>query len=146
MAARSLDRHAGRLCSRLLLLRRLLNRSARWRGGAGAAQQLLAREEREQITSRGFAQGVQRLQAVAKYVEEALQEYASTADRKLGNDMLARAASPHIEVMEMLLTRGAEPSLIDKDGDTVDANNIVQTYRALAKGGADAVEGSKDEL
>ena len=27
------------------------------------------------------------LQAVAKYVEEALQEYASTADRKLGNDL-----------------------------------------------------------
>ena len=51
------------------------------------------------------------LQAVAKYVEEALQEYASTADRKLGNDMLARAASPHIEVMEMLLGKGAEPSL-----------------------------------
>ena len=46
----------------------------------------------------------------------------------------------------MLLGKGAEPSLIDKDGDTVDANNIVQTYRALAKGGADGVEGSKDEL
>jgi ankyrin repeat protein len=85
------------------------------------------------------------LQAVAKYVEEALQEYATTADRKLGNDMLSRAAAAHIEVMEMLLGKGAEPSLIDKDGDTVDANNIVQMYKQLAKGGADA-DGGKDEL
>ena len=33
------------------------------------------------------------LQAVAKYVEEALAEYSSTADKKLSNDMLARAVS-----------------------------------------------------
>jgi hypothetical protein len=38
------------------------------------------------------------LQAVAKYVEEALSEYQASTDRKLGNDMLARAAGPHIEV------------------------------------------------
>ena len=75
------------------------------------------------------------LQAVAKYVEEALQEYATTADRKLGNDMLARAAAAHIEVMELLLAKGAEPSLIDNHGDTVDANNIVQMYKALSRGG-----------
>ena len=78
-------------------------------------------------------------------MEEALQEYATTADRKLGNDMLSRAAAAHIEVMEMLLGKGAEPSLIDKDGGTVDANNIVQMYKQLAKGGADA-DGGKDEL
>ena len=36
-----------------------------------------------------------------------LQEYASTADRKLGNDMLARAAAAHIKVMEMLLAQGS---------------------------------------
>jgi len=84
------------------------------------------------------------LQAVAKYVEEALQEYATTADRKLGNDMLARAAAAHIEVMELLLGKSAEPSLIDKDGDTVDANNIVQMYKALSRGGAEAE--AKDEL
>ena len=92
------------------------------------------------------------LQAVAKYVEEALQEYAATADRKLGNDMLARAAAPHIEVMEKLLSAGAEPSLIDKEGNTVDALRIVQTYQSLAskaEGEAAADEaagGTKDEL
>lgn len=93
------------------------------------------------------------LQAVAKYVEEALAEYSATADRKLGNDMLARAAGPHIEVMEKLLAEGAEPSLIDKEGNTVDATAIVQMYRSLsskdAKGGGegeDAEGGSKDEL
>ena len=36
------------------------------------------------------------LQAVVKYVEEALAEYHATADRKLGNDMLARAAGPQV--------------------------------------------------
>ena len=88
------------------------------------------------------------LQAVAKYVEEALAEYAAGADRKLGNDMLARAAGPHVEVMEQLLAAGAEPSLIDKEGNTVDATTIVQTYRALAKDGPqeDAAASSKDEL
>ena len=55
-----------------------------------------------------------------RYVEEALLEYSASQDRKLGNDMLARAAGPHVEVMEMLLAHGAEPSLIDKDGNTVD--------------------------
>ena len=87
------------------------------------------------------------LQAVAKYVEEALMEYSSTADRKLGNDMLARAAAHHIEVMEMLLAQGAEPSLIDKDGNTVDATTIVATHRALAsKEEPVDPRGSKDEL
>ena len=47
--------------------------------------------------------------------------------------MLARAAAAHIEVMEMLLAKGAEPSLIDNDGGTVDAHNIVETYKALAR-------------
>ena len=84
------------------------------------------------------------LQAVAKYVEEALQEYATTADRKLGNDMLARAAAAHIEVMELLLAKGSEPSLVDNNGDTVDANTIVQMYKALSRGG-DAAPGH-DEL
>jgi len=89
------------------------------------------------------------LQAVAKYVEEALAEYSAAANRKLGNDMLARAAGPHVEVMDKLLAQGAEPSLIDKDGNTVDASVIVQTYRALSnKEGAATVEegGTKDEL
>ena len=86
------------------------------------------------------------LQAVAKYVEEALQEYTTTADRKLGNDMLSRAAGSHIEVMEMLLAKGSEPSLIDKEGDTVDANSIVEMYRQLANRGGEVAEGSKDEL
>ena len=61
-------------------------------------------------------------QAVAKYVEEALQEYSASADRKLGNDMLSRAAGPHIEVMEKLLGLGAEPSLIDKVRDALSRN------------------------
>ena len=39
-----------------------------------------------------------------RYVEEALAEYSATADRKLGNDMLARAAGPHIEVIACLST------------------------------------------
>jgi len=86
------------------------------------------------------------LQAVAKYVEEALQEYSATADRKLGNDMLARAGGPHIEVMELLLAQGAESSLIDKEGNTVDATAIVQTYRALADNKVQEEDGSKDEL
>jgi len=90
------------------------------------------------------------LQAVAKYVEEALQEYADPNDRKLGNDMLARAAGAHVEVMEMLLAQNAEPSLIDKEGNTVDANTIVQTYRALSMDDAETAEGGngggKDEL
>ena len=86
------------------------------------------------------------LQAVAKYVEEALTEYSATADRKLGNDMLARAAGPHIEAMELLLASGAEPSLIDKEGNTVDATQIVATYRALSSKGADEAEAAKDEL
>ena len=38
-------------------------------------------------------------QAIAKYVEEALAEYSGAADKALENDMLARAAGPHIEVM-----------------------------------------------
>ena len=58
--------------------------------------------------------------------------------------MLARAAAAHIEVMELLLGKSAEPSLIDNDGDTVDANNIVQMYKALSRGGAEAEP--KDEL
>lgn len=87
------------------------------------------------------------LQAVAKYVEEALAEYSVNHDRKLGNDMLARAAGSHVEVMSMLLANGAEPSLIDKEGNTVDATTIVATYRALSSGGAAAEgDGSKDEL
>ena len=88
------------------------------------------------------------LQAVAKYVEEALAEYSATADRRLGDDMLARAAGPHVEVMELLLQHGAEPSLIDKEGNTVDATTIVATYRNLATKGAEgeAADGSKDEL
>ena len=85
---------------------------------------------------------------MAKYVEEAIAEYAGSADRKLGNDMLARAAGPHVEVMEQLLAHGAEPSLIDNDGNTVDATTIVATYRSLAKDGPqeEATGGSKDEL
>ena len=52
-----------------------------------------------------------------------------------------------MEVMELLLAQGAEPSLIDKEGNTVDAPTIVATYRALAKDGAPPnVDGSKDEL
>jgi len=86
------------------------------------------------------------LQAVVKYVEEALAEYHATADRKLGNDMLARAAGPHVDVMDLLLSNGAEPSLIDKEGNTVDATQIVQTYRALSGKGADEADGAKDEL
>ena len=79
-------------------------------------------------------------------VEEALAEYHATADRKLGNDMLARAAGPHVDVMDLLLSNGAEPSLIDKEGNTVDATQIVQTYRALSGKGADEADGAKDEL
>ena len=64
--------------------------------------------------------------------------------------MLARAAGPHVEVMEALLAKGAEPSLIDKEGNTVDASTIVATYRSLGKDGAaedeSAASGSKDEL
>jgi len=86
------------------------------------------------------------LQAVAKYVEEALQEYAAAADRKLGNDMLARAGAPHIEVMELLLGKGAESSLIDKEGNTVDAWGVVQKFRALAENKVQDEDGSKDEL
>lgn len=92
------------------------------------------------------------LQAVAKYVEEALAEYAALQDRKLGNDMLARAAGSHVEVMGMLLSHGAEPSLIDKEGNTVDATTIINTYKALAASGGEntaeggAIEGAKDEL
>lgn len=49
--------------------------------------------------------------------------------------------------MELLLAQGAEPSLIDKEGNTVDAPTIVATYRALAKDGTPAnADGSKDEL
>ena len=81
-----------------------------------------------------------------RYVEEALAEYSATADRKLGNDMLARAAGPHIEVMELLLAQGAEASLIDKEGNTVDATQIVQTYRNLSGKGAEDADSSKDEL
>jgi len=86
------------------------------------------------------------LQAVAKYVEEALQEYADPNDHKLGNDMLARAAGPHVEVMELLLAQNAEPSLIDKDGNTVDATAIVKAYRALSRDSPEATDGAKDEL
>lgn len=86
------------------------------------------------------------LQAVAKYVEEALAEYADTQDRKLGNDMLARAAGAHVEVMELLLAAGAEASLINKEGDTVDATAIVATYQALSKEGGEVTDGSKEEL
>jgi len=86
------------------------------------------------------------LQAVARYVEEALLEYSDSQDRKLGNDMLARAAGPHVEVMEMLLAHGAEPSLIDKEGNTVDAQTIVTTYRALARDSPAELDGAKDEL
>ena len=86
------------------------------------------------------------LQAVAKYVEEALSEYQATADRKLSNDMLARAAGPHVETMGLLLEKGAEPSLIDKEGNTVDATQIVASYRALASKGSDDAESTKDEL
>ena len=51
------------------------------------------------------------------------------------------------QVMELLLQNGAEPSLIDKEGNTVDATQIVATYRALAgKGSDEAGEGTKDEL
>lgn len=83
---------------------------------------------------------------MAKYVEEALQEYADPNDRKLGNDMLARAAGAHVEVMELLLAQSAEPSLIDKEGNTVDATAIVASYRALSKDVPDAADGAKDEL
>ena len=48
--------------------------------------------------------------------------------------------------MELLLSQGAEPSLIDKDGNTVDATQIVATYRALSKDGPAEGESQKDEL
>ena len=85
---------------------------------------------------------------MAKYVEEALIEYSAAADRKLGNEMLARAAGPHLEAMDLLLQHGAEPSLIDKEGNTVDAAVIVATYRKLARDGKEdeAEGGGKDEL
>ena len=52
-----------------------------------------------------------------------------------------------MEVMGLLLEAGAEASIIDKEGETVDATAIVQTYRALAKGdGGAAADGAKDEL
>ena len=61
------------------------------------------------------------------------------------NDMLARAAGPHVEVMERLLAHGAEPSLIDDDNNTVDATVVRPT--ALAKDGPEeATGGSKDDL
>lgn len=89
-------------------------------------------------------------QAVAKYVEEAISEYSATNDRKLGNDMLARAAGPHVEVMEMLIAKGASTALGDAEGNAVDASVIVQTYRSLAKekeaSDAPAVGDGKDEL
>jgi len=90
------------------------------------------------------------LQAVAKYVDEAITEYSAANDRKLGNDMLARAAGPHVEVMAMLIAKGASTVLSDSDGSEVDANVIVQTYRSLAKekdaADAPAVGDGKDEL
>ena len=49
--------------------------------------------------------------------------------------------------MELLLASGAEPSLIDKEGNTVDAPQIVGTYRALSSKGSEGEgEGAKDEL
>ena len=49
--------------------------------------------------------------------------------------------------MELLLQHGAEPSLIDKEGNTVDATQIIATYRALSgKGAEEADGGTKDEL
>ena len=82
-------------------------------------------------------------------MDEALADYSASGDKKLADEMLARAAGPHIEVMELLLAHGAEPSLIDKEGNTVDAAAIVQTYRSLAKGAESAREprgSTKDEL
>ena len=99
------------------------------------------------ISDASFALGAafDGLQSVAKYVEEALQEYAASQDRKLGNDMLARAAQSHVDVMELLIAQGAEPSLSDKDGNTVDGATIVATFRNLAKG-VDDEDAPKDEL
>lgn len=48
--------------------------------------------------------------------------------------------------MEALLASDAEPSLIDKDGNTVDAVAIVQTYRALSIDDADDQLTEKEEL
>ena len=39
-----------------------------------------------------------------------------------------------------------QPSLIDKEGNTVDATQIVNTYKALSGGAAIETDGSKDEL
>jgi len=86
------------------------------------------------------------LQQIARYVEEALADLAQADDRKLANEMLGRAAAQHISVMAALLAAGAEPSLIDTDGNTLDANTVVATHRALAGESAAASDGAKDEL
>jgi len=86
------------------------------------------------------------LQAVAKYVENALSEVSKSTDRKLANEMLARAAGPHIQVMDALLKAGASPSISDKEGGSHDATAIVNTYKAMAKrSGVDSAT-AKDEL
>ena len=53
---------------------------------------------------------------------------------------------PHLETLDMLLKHGAEPSLIDKEGNTVDATAIVQAYRTLGGKDDEGAEGGKDEL
>ena len=47
--------------------------------------------------------------------------------------------------MKALLAKGAEPSLIDKDGNNIDAAAIVAKYDALSSDAA-AEDGTKDEL
>jgi hypothetical protein len=60
------------------------------------------------------------LQNVATFVEENLARLGgAAADRSFANDMLYRAGKAHVDTMEALLLAGAEPSLIDKKGDTV---------------------------
>ena len=70
-----------------------------------------------------------------------LEHHASRSGEPAGRGQLL-----HPHEGELLLQHGAEPSLIDKEGNTVDATQIVQTYRALSGKGADEADGAKDEL
>ena len=54
---------------------------------------------------------------------------------------------PMLDQIRSNVEHGAEPTLIDKEGETVDASKIVATYRAMgSKDDAEDLGGSKDEL